>query len=161
MKKSTDSLVPFSAPMPTTSPSGIGTYLPTTMRSSTYPTSRLSPNFEPADQLEAVKDSDRFLGTVAGAKLKLIHDQIQHLREQAKMIIFTAERDAKLHRASCSFEKRTGHTYYLYMRVGQELYFSILSPEDWGGDPPQKFMGAYRLEIDMSWTALDNDSKED
>jgi hypothetical protein len=157
MKKPTDSLVPFSAPMPTTSPSGAGTYLPTTMRSSTYPTSRLSPNFEPVDQLEAVKDSDRFLGTVADAKLKLIHDQIQYLREQAKMIIFSAERDMKLHRASCSFEKRTGHTYYLYMRVEQELYFSILSPEDWGGKPPHEFMGAYRLEGDMSWTSISQD----
>jgi hypothetical protein len=28
----------------------------------------------------------------------------------------------------------------------------MLSPEDWGGQPPKPFRGSYRLENDMSWT---------
>lgn len=33
-------------------------------------------------------------------------------------------------------------------------YMSMLSPEEWG-DPPDDFMGSYRLEIDQSWTRID------
>jgi hypothetical protein len=28
----------------------------------------------------------------------------------------------------------------------------MLSPEDWNGRPPKRFLGSYRLESDMSWT---------
>ena len=31
----------------------------------------------------------------------------------------------------------------------------MLSPADWGGKPPKPFLGSYRLESDMSWTAMD------
>jgi hypothetical protein len=32
------------------------------------------------------------------------------------------------------------------------VYFSMLSPADWGGAPPHAFEGSYRLEADMRWT---------
>jgi hypothetical protein len=31
----------------------------------------------------------------------------------------------------------------------------MLSPDDWGGRPPHPFVGSYRLEADMSWTAAE------
>jgi hypothetical protein len=145
--KKHDTLIPHVEP-PTTTSSPIRH--PITLRSETYPTSRLSPKFEPVDQVELLKDSDRMLGAVAHGKLLVISKQIQMLKEAANKIIVEAERNMELHRVSCSFEKRQGHTYYLYEK-GEGLYFSILSPEDWRGKPPHKFVGAYRLENDMTW----------
>jgi hypothetical protein len=31
----------------------------------------------------------------------------------------------------------------------------MLSPADWGGRPPKPFLGSYRLENDMRWSAAD------
>ena len=42
--------------------------------------------------------------------------------------------------------------YHLYERENGTLYFSMLSPDDWGGEAPHTFRGSYRLEADMSWT---------
>jgi hypothetical protein len=35
------------------------------------------------------------------------------------------------------------------------MFFSMLSPGEWGGNPPNEHLGSYRLEYDMSWTPLD------
>ena len=123
-------------------------------RASSYPTSRLSAPFAPVDQLETIKDSDRMLGAVTTGKLQIISDQIEHLKKQARDIIMKAEVDMTLHRATCSFEKRTGHTYHLYARSDEQSYFSLLSPDEWGGNPPHTYLGSYRLESDMTWTVV-------
>lgn len=138
---------------PPTLPTLVGprTLLPNTQKSSAYPTSRLSARFEPVDQIEAIKDSDRMLGAVAKGKLQIIAEQIENLKRQARDIIMKAEVDMRLHRATCSFEKRVGHTYYLYERGDDQVYFSMLSPDDWGGKPPHNFLGAYKLQPDQSW----------
>ena len=127
-----------------------------TQKSSSYPMSRLSARIDPVDQLEIIRDSDRMLGSVAGGKLKLIYEQIEFLKNQAKNIILEAEKDMTLHRASCTFEKRVGHTYHLYERQEGNLYFSLLSPADWRNNPPHRFVGSFRLENDLSWTELPN-----
>ncbi len=36
-----------------------------------------------------------------------------------------------------------------------QTFFSMLSPADWGGRPPQEHLGSYRLEADYSWTSGD------
>ena len=130
---------------------GPRTLIPNTQRSSVYPTSRLSTPFEPINQIEAIKDSDRMLGTVAKGKLQVIAEQIENLKKQARDIIMKAEVDMRLHRAICSFEKRTGHTYHLYEKEEGQTYFSMLSPEDWRGTPPHLFLGSYTLQSDQSW----------
>jgi hypothetical protein len=145
-----EKLVSHNSSLPTTLV-GPYTQLPTTQRSSSYPTSRLSVPFEPVNQIEAIKDSDRMLGAVARGKLQLITEQIENLKKQARDIIMKAEVDMRLHRAICSFEKRVGHTYYLYEKNEEENYFSMLSPQDWRGHPPHRFLGAYKLESDQSW----------
>ncbi|MFW6202006.1 MAG: DUF2452 domain-containing protein, partial [Gemmatimonadota bacterium] len=45
--------------------------------------------------------------------------------------------------------------YHLYRKDDDTLYFSMLSPDDWGGEPPHAHEGSYRLGADMSWTSTD------
>jgi hypothetical protein len=66
-----------------------------------------------------------------------------------------AEVNAKLHRAACNLKKRPGHVYHLYRRSEDDAYFSLLSPTEWGGQPPHEFEGSYRLELDLSFTRVD------
>ena len=147
---------------PTTPVTLVGprTLIPNTQKSSTYPVSRLSAPFGPINQVEAIKDSERMLGTVAKGKLGLIADQIENLKKQAREIIMKAELDMKLHMAKCSFEKRVGHTYHLYERSDGEAYFSMLSPDDWYGKQPHNFLGSYRLEPDQSWSVVSCEEKQ-
>ncbi|AKT37049.1 DUF2452 domain-containing protein [Chondromyces crocatus] len=121
-------------------------------RASPYPISRLAPPHGLIDMAREIQQADAMLGAVTGAKLEVLARQIRLLQEQARTLLESAQRDGDLHRVACSFKKRPGQVYYLYQRAEGSRYFSMLSPEDWGPNRPHEFVGAYRLEADMSWT---------
>ncbi|HLM74266.1 MAG TPA: DUF2452 domain-containing protein, partial [Polyangiaceae bacterium] len=127
---------------------------------SPYPMSRLSAPHSLVDTAREIQKADALLGAVTGDKLRLIADQIRALQEQARGLLEEARRSAELHRAECRFQKRVGNIYHLY-RNGERLYFSMLSPEDWGGRAPHAYDGSYRLEADMGWTPVDRVADRD
>lgn len=116
-----------------------------------YPTSRLAARVELVDMAQEIERADQSLGMVVGGKLEVIRDQMRALQEEARRLLEEAASAARLHRARCNFRKIPGKTYHLYRKEDGELYFSMLSPDDWSGAPPHVFEGSYRLEIDMSW----------
>ena len=121
---------------------------------SPYPLSRLAPAFDLIDVAREIQEADKMLGAVVGGQLDVIAKQIQALQEQAQALLEKARVAAELHRADCHFKKRPGHVYHLYRRPNGSAYFSMLSPKEWGGRPPHRFEGSYRLEIDQSWTSV-------
>jgi hypothetical protein len=122
---------------------------------SPYPLSRLAPRHDLVDVAREIQQADAMLGAVTGGKLEMLARQIRALQEQARAVLDAAHRDSELHRAACGFRKRPGGIYHLYRRPDGALYFSMLSPEDWGGASPHPFEGSFRLEADMSWTPLE------
>ncbi|XP_002739964.1 uncharacterized protein C1orf50 homolog [Saccoglossus kowalevskii] len=117
---------------------------------------------DPMDLVELarhVQKADEFVRANAGNKLMTIAEQIRHLQKQAKKVLEEAKRDADLHHAACNIKKRPGQIYYLYKRESGQKYFSILSPEEWGTNCPHDYLGAYKLEFDMSWTPAKNIEK--
>lgn len=131
-------------------------------RLSPYPVSRLAPSFDLVDAAREIAEADRMLGAVVGNELELIVDQIRGLQERAREVLERARMDTELHRATCAFKKLPGQTYHLYERDEGTLYFSMLSPDDWGGTPPHRFRGSFRLEADMRWTpAEDTDARDE
>lgn len=121
-------------------------------KTTTYGLSRLAPPIRLVDAAAEIEKADLLIGAVAGSKLRLIADQIRALQEQAQQIVEQAEQDAQLHRAKCQFTRRPGHVYHLY-EGPDGLYWSMLSPGDWG-TPPHPHKGSYRLEADQSWTEV-------
>ncbi|XP_070204306.1 uncharacterized protein C1orf50 homolog isoform X2 [Littorina saxatilis] len=116
----------------------------------------------PTDIVELAKQvqkADEFTRANACSKLTIIADQIRYLQEQAKKALETASRDNQLHHAACNLVKRPGTMYYLYERESGQQYLSILSPQEWGASCPHEFVGAFRLEYDMSWTPIDDVEK--
>lgn len=113
------------------------------------------------DVAREIQQADQVLGAVVGNKLEVIAHQIRQLQERAREILDEAHRDSELHRARCNFQKRPGHVYHLYRRDDGSLYFSMLSLEDWGGAPPHRYEGSYRLEPDMSWTPAEEVEERD
>lgn len=130
-------------------------------RTSPYPLSRLAPPHDLVNVAREIQKADETIRTNVGSKLKVIAEQIRTLQDQAHEILESAERDSELHRARCHFARRPGHVYHLYRKDDDSLYFSMLSPEDWGHDPPHHYEGSYRLEADMSWTPVEDLEKRD
>ncbi len=128
-------------------------------RAAPYPMSRLAPRFELVDIAAEIARADETISTVTTAKLELIRDQIAALQEKARAILEEAAFAARLHRAKCHFHKVPGHIYHLYRRDEHEEYFSMLSPDDWGGSPPHPYEGSYRLEPDQTFTRVGDVSR--
>jgi hypothetical protein len=123
---------------------------------SPFPLSRLSAPHDLIDVAREIQAADSMLSAVVGGKLEQIARQIRALQSEAQRALHEAQRDAELHRARCAFKKIPGHLYHLYQRPDGERYFSILSPDDWGGAPPHQALGSYRLEADMHFTPADD-----
>lgn len=122
---------------------------------SPYPLSRMAPSFDLVDVAKTIQQADQTLATMTGGKLSLIADQIARLQAEARAILDKAKRDAELHRVSCLFQKKPGGTYHLYRREDGTLWFSRLAPEEWVTPQAQTFEGTYLLELDQSFTRLD------
>jgi len=127
---------------------------PLATRDAPYPMSRLSPRFDLVDLAAEIARADETVSLVASGKLEVIRQQIVALQDKARAILDEAAFAAELHRARCNFRKAPGKVYHLYRKSADELYFSMLSPEEWGGAPPHAFEGSYRLEPDQTFTRV-------
>jgi len=123
--------------------------------SAPYPVSRMAPATELVDLAREIAEADKVLGNVTHGKLKVIAEQMKALQHEAKAILEQSARDQQLHRARCNFKRQPGKIYHLYRKPDDTPYFSMLSPQEWGGEPPHAFIGSYRLESDMSWTPVE------
>jgi hypothetical protein len=130
-------------------------------KTATYPLSRLSAPHDLVDVAREIQAADSTLGSVTVAKLRVIAEQIRNLQAQAAQVLDDAKHSGDLHRATCNFKRRPGHVYHLYRsKTDAKLYWSMLSPEEWG-TPPDEFQGSYRLEVDMSWTPVEDVEQRD
>lgn len=114
----------------------------------------LDPPIRLVDRAREIQDAHLQIQTHVGGKLDIIARQIRALQEEARTIVEQAVRDAELHRVQCGFEKRIGSVIHLYRRADESLYFSLLSPEDYGGSPPHSFQGSYKLREDRSFEQM-------
>ncbi len=118
-----------------------------------YPSKTLDPPFSITDKVKEIENADLWIQNSVNQKLNLILEEIRRLQEKAKEIIEKAKEDSQLHRVQCNFEKKPGMILHLYQRENSVLYFSLLSPEEWG-TPPHKYLGSYRLNFDMSFEKI-------
>uniref|UniRef100_A0A5F7ZX19 Chromosome 1 C1orf50 homolog n=2 Tax=Cercopithecidae TaxID=9527 RepID=A0A5F7ZX19_MACMU len=128
---------------------------------SPYHTHRAGDPLDLVALAEQVQKADEFIRANATNKLTVIAEQIQHLQEQARKVLEDAHRDADLHHVACNMVKKPGNIYYLYKRESGQQYFSIISPKEWGTSCPHDFLGAYKLQHDLSWTPYEDIEKQD
>ncbi|XP_039971806.1 uncharacterized protein C1orf50 homolog [Xiphias gladius] len=128
---------------------------------SSYQTNRVGDPTDLVALAAQVQKGDDFIKANACNKLTVIADQIRYLQEQARKVLEEAKRDSDLHHAACNIVKKPGNMYYLYQRPSGQKYFSIISPKEWGPSCPHSFVGAFKLQHDMSWTPVDEVEKRD
>lgn len=129
-----------------------GPNLTVASHSSPYPTRRLDPAIALVDTAKQIAEASAQIAHQTHAQLHLIHQQIQFLQAEARAILDKAARDIALHNAECRFNRVPGQKYHLYRRAADSTFFSMLSPEDYGGNPPNEYLGSYWLEADRTWT---------
>ncbi|NEV61366.1 DUF2452 domain-containing protein [Thiorhodococcus minor] len=134
---------------------------PGAAHSSPYPVSRLAPSFDTGELAAEVAKAESMLSARTGAKLRVIADQIRQLQEEARKVLTDAREEQALTHAECAFKRIPGRTYHLYRRANGRAFFSMLSPEDWGGRSPHELLGSYRLEVDYSWTPAERAGQPD
>ncbi len=131
---------------------------------SPYGLSRLAPAIDLVDVAKEIARANTLIGESTADKLGLIADQIRALQDQAREVLAKARRDVVLHTAECRFQKVCGQTYHLYRKGDGDdarYYFSMLSPDDWKGRPPDVFEGSYRVEADLSFSSVDEAARRD
>lgn len=116
-----------------------------------YPSRTIDPPITLVDMAKEIEKAESQIKLNISGKLDLIYNQIKKLQEEAKKIIDAAYNDMELHKVECSFIKSPGQVIYLYEKNNKKLYFSRLSPDDWEEKPLNKFIGAYKLNIDQSF----------
>lgn len=129
--------------------------------SSPYPVSRLAPAFDDGTLAAEVAKAEAMLSARTGAKLRVIADQIKALQREARKVLEEAREEQALSQAQCAFRRIPGKIYHLYRKPDGRPFFSMLSPADWGGQPPHELLGSYRLETDYSWTPADSAPQPD
>ena len=121
-----------------------------------YPTRTMDPPFSLVARAEEIERAEESIQSHVHGKLDLIVKQIRALKEEARTIMHAAHRDLELHQVKCNFEKLVGQDIHLYRRKKDDtLYFSLLSPADWKGNPPNDFRGSFRLRVERSFETLD------
>lgn len=85
------------------------------------------------------------------AQLKLIAEQMHELKIKAQTIINDGVLNSNLHEVTCNCEKISGNTYHLYINNDNEYYFSLLSPKEWGNNPPHKYVKSYYFDYDKTF----------
>jgi hypothetical protein len=130
-------------------------------RSAPYPVSRLAPAFQVGDLAAELAKAESLLCARTGAKLRVIADQIEALQREARQILAQAREEQALNQAQCAFKRIPGKLYHLYGKADGRTYFSMLSPADWRGRPPDRPLGSYRLETDYSWTPAERAADPD
>uniref|UniRef100_A0A3Q2E3P8 Chromosome 1 open reading frame 50 n=1 Tax=Cyprinodon variegatus TaxID=28743 RepID=A0A3Q2E3P8_CYPVA len=128
---------------------------------SSYQTNSLGDTMDLVALAQQVQKGDDFVKANACNKLTLIADQIRYLQEQARKVLEDAKRDADLHHAACNIVKKPSTMYYLYQRPSGQKYFSIICPQEWGPSCPHPFLGAFKLQHDMSWTPMEQVEKRE
>jgi hypothetical protein len=115
-----------------------------------------------------IETCDAFIRANVSNRLQVIVNQVNFLRQEAQRILVKARRDDELNHCACNLVRRPGQIYYYYERQSGQKYLSIMHPQDWltsvkNTGCPHRFLGAYKLEYDNSWTrqATDFDDELD
>ncbi len=93
-----------------------------------------------------------------------IKEQIALLAEQAKAIQRRVQISENIYLAEMNFEPLVGFTYHLYQRANQQFVLSMVGPNEWGAQPPYRFVATARLLADHTWEIVEEnleDTSED
>jgi hypothetical protein len=127
---------------------------------SPYPVSRLGAPVSLVDTATLIQEASDAVALRTNAQLEVIVEQIRALQLRAREIIDQAARDVDLIHVECRFRRVPGRIYHLYEKRDGHRYFSMVSPDEFGGTA-SGYIASYRFEHDQSWTRTDEMAARD
>ena len=82
------------------------------------------------------------------AKIKVLFKQMENIKKEIEEIINESLETDYLNNIKCNFKKVPGSYYYLYQKSDGQLFFSILSPNEW--NTKNIFINKYFYDYDLS-----------
>lgn len=103
-------------------------------------------------------NNDKLIQTIKNdyltySKLKMISNQINMLKSEANNILKHHKFNIDISNIECNFKKTPGTYYYLYKK--KDLYFSLIPPNEWWGDPGQ-FITKLYYDHDLTFYKVEN-----
>jgi len=90
-----------------------------------------------------------------GVQLQQLSDQVALLIQQAQSIHDRIAVSESIYTAEVGFKPNIGQTCYLYERSNGKRVLSLVSPDEWGGNPPYAYVATARLLSDHTWDVDD------
>ena len=84
-------------------------------------------------------------------QLNQIKEQVETLIRQAQEIHDRIDISEKIYKADVGFRPIIGKTYHLYEKSTREWVISLISPEEWGKNPPYVFLATVSMLADHTW----------
>ena len=104
-------------------------------------------NIDSNKLIESIKQNH-----VEYGQLKLIASQIEGLRKQAETIIEKAKINTDLINVKSNIRFVSGNNYYLYKNKYNELFWSLISPNEWNTN--NEFIGTYLYDYDKCFEKI-------
>lgn len=101
-------------------------------------------------------DNDKIIKTIQRnsnnySKLSVLLRQAAFIKQEIDEIIYESVRNDELNNISCRFKKIPGNYYFLYRKKeNEELFFSLLNPEEWDFNKNNYFIDKYLYNYDYS-----------
>ena len=79
-----------------------------------------------------------------------IKTKFEELREEYNKLIDEYNWNQLIYKSRYSFVPVIGQTYHLYVNLKEEVFLSLIAPNEWN----QKFVGSFRLDSTEKWIKL-------
>ncbi|MCH2214643.1 MAG: DUF2452 domain-containing protein [Flavobacteriales bacterium] len=117
-----------------------------------YPHTVGSPAFAPTEMGVIKSRSMKAMEEQSNIQLDQIKEQIALLAEQAEKLKNRVEVSKAVYSAEMNFDPVIGSEYHLYARKEESFVLSMISPGEWGKNPPfRHFVASVRLLADRTW----------
>jgi hypothetical protein len=108
-------------------------------------------------------DKGKTVGVAMKAMYQQTDNQLHQIKEQVETLIRQAQAihdrislSEKIYKADCGFKPVIGYIYYLYQKKKDDSWvISMVTPDEWGKNPPYYFIAEVELLADSTWRILD------
>jgi hypothetical protein len=76
-----------------------------------------------------------------------IKTKFEELREEYNKLVDEYNWNQLIYKSKYSFTPVIGHTYHLYINDKEEVFLSLIGPNEWN----QKFIGSFQLDSTEKW----------
>jgi hypothetical protein len=111
-------------------------------------------------------DKGRTKGNAMKAMYQQTDNQLHQIKEQVETLIRQAQAihdritiSEKIYKADCGFKPVVGYVYYLYEKKDSSWVISMVSPQEWGKNPPYTYIAEVELLADSTWQIKDKNTE--